>query len=67
MDKYSFDYQDIYKNYFNLIEGVKREYSFLKINGKDYTNLVKKGILMSIQELQENDNLEFKICLLNNL
>lgn len=67
MDKYSFDYQDIYKTYFNLIEGVKREYSFLKINGKDYTNLVKKGILMSIQELQENDNLEFKICLLNNL
>ena len=49
MDKYSFDYQDIYKTYFNLIEGVKREYSFLKINGKDYTNLVKKGILMSIQ------------------
>lgn len=67
MDKYSFDYQDIYKTYFNLIEGVKREYSFLKINGKNYTNLVKKGILMSIQELQENASLEFKICLLNNL
>ena len=67
MDKYSFNYQEIYKSYFSLIEGVKREYSFLKISGKDYTNLVKKGILMSIQELQENANLEFKISLLNNL